>query len=131
MAVPSTCSQNCPITWPVRIDKRLIGIERKRSITPSVIEQALGDPGDGAQTAPGQQCGVAHELERAGAARGCGGDGTHTAASSYRGSSVRGACPVSASGAVLDLEIEALDGHERAKSLRQTFGLYSYICHGP
>ena len=41
---PSTCSQNWPITSPVMIDSRLTGIERKRSITPSVMSVAVAVP---------------------------------------------------------------------------------------
>ena len=44
MTMPSTCSQNWPITWPVMIDSRLIGIERKRSITPSVMSLEVATP---------------------------------------------------------------------------------------
>ena len=42
--MPSTCSQNWPMTWPLMIDRRLIGIERKRSITPSVMSFEVATP---------------------------------------------------------------------------------------
>ena len=45
ITMPSTCSQNWPITWPLMIDRRLIGIERKRSMTPSVMSLEVADPG--------------------------------------------------------------------------------------
>ena len=50
---PSTCSQNWPMTWPLMIDSRLIGIERKRSMTPSVM--SAGGRRAGADHAEGQR----------------------------------------------------------------------------
>ena len=44
IVIPSSASQNCPITWPVMIDRRLIGIERKRSTTPSVMSLEVATP---------------------------------------------------------------------------------------
>ena len=44
ITIPSTCSQNWPITWPLMIDRRLIGIERKRSTTPSVMSLDVATP---------------------------------------------------------------------------------------
>ena len=42
--MPSTCSQNWPMTCALMIDSRLIGSERKRSITPSVMSWDVATP---------------------------------------------------------------------------------------